>query len=91
MALKPARDAAVSTDAYEFTVIQVTPKVTDPATGKQKTTSEGMPLWTVDCLRTGLDGAAVVSVTVPSPTKTDCRRASHFRRAAGRPVVAAGS
>ncbi|MCB9430235.1 MAG: hypothetical protein H6524_15670 [Actinobacteria bacterium] len=69
MALKPARDAAVSTDAYEFTVIQVTPKVTDPATGKQKTTSEGMPLWTVDCLRTGLDGAAVVSVTVPSPTK----------------------
>lgn len=69
MALKPARDAMVSTDAYAFTVIQVTPKVGDPASGQQKANAEGVPLWTVDCLRTGVDGAAVVSVTVASATQ----------------------
>ena len=66
MALKPARDALVNTEEYTFTVIQVNPKVADPATGQQKLSAEGTPLWTVDCLRTGSDGAAIVSVTVPS-------------------------
>jgi hypothetical protein len=69
MALKPARDAAVNTDAYTFTVIQVTAKMGDPASGQQKMTGEGVPLWTVDCLRTGADGAAVLSVTVAAQTQ----------------------
>ena len=78
MALKPARDAVVSTDAYTFTVIQVTPKVADPASGQQKTTAEGLPLWTVDCLRTGADGAAVLSVTVAAPSQPSVLGAATF-------------
>lgn len=66
MALKPARDALVNGDVYAFTAIQVTAKVADPTSRQQKTNSEGVPLWTVDCLRTGKDDPAVISVTVPA-------------------------
>lgn len=69
VALKPARDALVSASAYTFTVIQVTAKVDDPTTRKQKVNADEVPLWTVDCLRVGDDGAAVVSVTVPAVTQ----------------------
>lgn len=78
MALKPARDAVVQAGAYTFTVIQVTPKVEDPATGKQKLNADQVPLWTVDCLRVGQDGASVVSVTVPASTQPSVLGAAVF-------------
>lgn len=78
MALKPARDAVVDAGAYTFTVIQATPKVEDPATGKQKVNAEQVPLWTIDCLRVGNDGAGVVSVTVAAVTRPTVMGAATF-------------
>ena len=68
MALKPATDFTADV-SYSFTAVQVTPKTEGigPA-AIQKQNAEGVPLWTVDALRTGHGDAALLSVTVAAAT-----------------------
>lgn len=74
MALRTADSVIVETTAYQYMAVQTGPKTerqdkNDPKSAfVQKTNSDGVPLWTVDVLRTEmLSGAAsIVSVTIPS-------------------------
>ena len=66
MALKPATDIQLDTE-YSYIAVQVTAKLDGlGADSPQKVSPEGVPVWTVDALRTGPDGSAVLSVSVPS-------------------------
>lgn len=66
MALKPATDIQLDAE-YQYIAVQVTAKGDGfGADAPQKTNPEGVPMWTVDALRTGPDGSAVLSVTIPA-------------------------
>lgn len=70
MAIKPATDFAENAN-YQYQVIQVIPKEDwDEETRtrvQKKDRISGMPLWTVDCIRSAYDeDAASISVTVAS-------------------------
>lgn len=65
MALKPASTVVPATDAYTYTVVQIEAKKDGLGQdAPQKTDREGTPQWTVDALRSGPEGADLISVTV---------------------------
>lgn len=69
MALKPATDFRLDAP-YQFTVVQITPKRDGlGADAAQKTTPEGVPVWTVDALRSAAGETDLISVSVPSPSQ----------------------
>lgn len=69
MALKPATDFTVDAD-YTYMAVQTQPKRDGLGTdAPQKTSPEGLPLWTVDLIRNDSDGqTALISVTIPART-----------------------
>lgn len=68
MTLKPATDF-ITDASYSFTAVQVTPKAEGIGPDAvQKKDKQGLPLWTVDALRTGHGDAALLSVTVAAAT-----------------------
>lgn len=77
MALKPAT-TVIPADTYTYTVVQVEAKTEFGKDGLQKQSPEGVPLWTVDALRHGPDGAALVSVTVPASTQPNFSGSATF-------------
>lgn len=78
MALKPA--TGIQFDAsYSYTVVQVEQKLDGIGPdASQKTSPDGVALWTVDALRQGGEAAALVSVTVPSPSRPDVAGPAEF-------------
>lgn len=78
MALKPAT-TVIPADAYGYTVVQVEEKKDGlGASATQKVTPEGVPVWTVDALRAGPEGADLLSVSVPSPAKPEVMGPARF-------------
>lgn len=78
MALKPAT-TVIPADVYGYTVVQVEEKRDGiGAAATQKVTPEGIPVWTVDALRTGPEGADLLSVSVPAPAKPEAMGQARF-------------
>lgn len=80
MALKPATDHMLDA-AYTYTAVQITPKRDGlGAEAPQKTTPEGVPVWTVDALRTAPNGDAdLISVSVPAQSQPQVTGPASFR------------
>lgn len=70
MSLKPATTVIPAEGAYRYNVAQVEPKRDGMgAEAPQKTSPEGVPVWTVDALRSGAEATDLISVSVPAREK----------------------
>lgn len=79
MALKAAASVIPAEGSYQYTVVQVGPKMAGLGDGAEQKTREGVPLWTVEALRTGPEGADLVSVTVAAPKPPEVTGPASFQ------------
>lgn len=80
MALKPATDFQPDL-AYSYIAVQTQPKRDGiGADAEQKRSPEGVPLWTVDAIRSDPSGqTALIAVTIPAATAPEVMGPASFR------------
>lgn len=72
MPIKQATAVAVSNESYNYQAIQVSKKLASRETGEVKLDRfSGLPLWSIDCLRTDVLNAEISTVTVSVPGATE--------------------